>query len=233
MIILYQFPSKFGLPNSSTFCMKVETFLRMAGLDYKTEVPPAFNRSAPKGKLPFIRDGEEIIPDSGFIVEHLTRKYRLTMDEGLSEGEKAEMHMLRRTFEESLQWSVMYFRWQYQPGWEIVKKEIFAGANCVMRFLGEHVMRRGLVSQIRAQGMGRHKPEEVAHLACQDLEAISVFLGDKHYFMGAEPRSVDATAFAFLANIIKMPLENPIKEFAMSRKNLVDYVDRMNARYYA
>ena len=32
MIKLFQFPPAFGLPNASPFCMKLETWLRMAGL---------------------------------------------------------------------------------------------------------------------------------------------------------------------------------------------------------
>ena len=38
MIQLYQFEPAFGLPNASPFCMKVETWLRMAALPF--EVPP-------------------------------------------------------------------------------------------------------------------------------------------------------------------------------------------------
>ena len=34
MIKLYQFPPAFGLPNASPFCMKLETYLRMAGLPF-------------------------------------------------------------------------------------------------------------------------------------------------------------------------------------------------------
>ena len=36
MITLYQFPSRGNLPNPSPFCMKLETYLRMAGLIYET-----------------------------------------------------------------------------------------------------------------------------------------------------------------------------------------------------
>ena len=35
MIKLYQFKPAWGLPNPSPFCMKVETYLRMAGLSYE------------------------------------------------------------------------------------------------------------------------------------------------------------------------------------------------------
>ncbi len=35
MIKLFQFAPAFGLPNASPFCMKLETYLRMAGLPFQ------------------------------------------------------------------------------------------------------------------------------------------------------------------------------------------------------
>ena len=53
MIKLYQFKPAFGLPNASPFCMKLETYLRMAQLPF---VAPKISLGdigrAPKGKLP-------------------------------------------------------------------------------------------------------------------------------------------------------------------------------------
>ena len=55
-IKLYQFPPALELPNASPFCMKLETYLRMAGLPFES-VYTLNLRRAPKGKLPFINDG--------------------------------------------------------------------------------------------------------------------------------------------------------------------------------
>jgi len=55
MIKLYQFEPAFGLPNASPFCMKLETYLRMAGLAFEI-VPRASLFKAPKDKMPYIED---------------------------------------------------------------------------------------------------------------------------------------------------------------------------------
>ncbi len=55
-ITLYQFPAAFGLPNASPFCMKVETYLRMAGIAYAPRYG-MYQLRAPKKKLPYIDDG--------------------------------------------------------------------------------------------------------------------------------------------------------------------------------
>ena len=50
MIKLVQFPPAFGLPNASPFCMKLETYLRMAGLPFELNNKGDVMK-APKGKL--------------------------------------------------------------------------------------------------------------------------------------------------------------------------------------
>lgn len=58
MIQLYQFAPAFDLPNASPFCMRLETYLRMAALPFEI---PRFKlqqfQGAPKGKMPYIVDG--------------------------------------------------------------------------------------------------------------------------------------------------------------------------------
>jgi len=54
--------------------------------------------------------------------------------------------------------------------------------------------------QIYGHGTGRHKTDEIFHLGEVDLEALSVFLGKKPYFVGDKPTSLDASAFGMLIN---------------------------------
>jgi len=72
MITLYTFGPAFGLPDPSPFVMKAEVLLKMAGVPYRTDTTGF--RKAPKGKLPYIEDGGEIISDSTFIRFHLEKK---------------------------------------------------------------------------------------------------------------------------------------------------------------
>ncbi|MGC3250889.1 glutathione S-transferase family protein, partial [Pseudomonas aeruginosa] len=51
MISLFQFPAAFNVPNASPYCLKLETRLRLAGLEYQVKVV-SDPRKAPKGKLP-------------------------------------------------------------------------------------------------------------------------------------------------------------------------------------
>ena len=51
-ITLYTFGPAFGLPDMSPFVTKVEMLLKLAGLEYETDMT-GFNK-APNGKLPYI-----------------------------------------------------------------------------------------------------------------------------------------------------------------------------------
>ncbi len=58
-------------------------FLKLTGLPFTHQ--HIFDASAaPRGQLPYIVDDGETIGDSDTIIEHLTRKYRLTIDDGLT-----------------------------------------------------------------------------------------------------------------------------------------------------
>jgi glutathione S-transferase len=83
-----------------------------------------------------------------------------------------------------------------------------------------------------AHGMGRHAPAEVAALATRSIDAMAAYLGQKAFFMGAEPVGVDATVFSFVAGALCPTFETPIRSATERHDNLKRYVGRMAARFY-
>jgi hypothetical protein len=86
MITLYKFIPAWGLPDISPFCSKTETYLRMAGWQYQTQV--GNSRKAPKQKLPYIdHDGHQVC-DSNEIITYLEahpkRPSAQALDAGMS-----------------------------------------------------------------------------------------------------------------------------------------------------
>jgi glutathione S-transferase len=231
MIKLYQFNPAWGLPNPSPFCMKVETYLRMVGLPYET-INGALPFKAPKKKLPYIEDGRQLIADSGFILEYLKKTYGDPLDTALSDADRVIAHALRRLFEESLYWVALYTRWMEESIYVETRQVFFGGIPSMVRDLIAGRIRREIRRSLVAQGMGRHSREEIYEIGKADLNAISLWLGDKSFFMGATPTSLDAIAYAFLANILVPPLESPLKDHAISLPNLRAYCERMKTQYY-
>ena len=99
MITLYTFGPAFGLPDMSPFVTKAEMLLKLAGLDYRTDTH-GFSK-APKGKLPYVADGDEIIADSTFIRWHLEKKYGIDFDSGLDAAQRATAWAFEKMFRRS------------------------------------------------------------------------------------------------------------------------------------
>ncbi len=231
MIKLHQFARTWGIPNLSHFCCKLETYLRLTKIPY--EVVESMPPKAPKGKLPFIQDGDKKIADSDLIIQHLTQTHGDKLDADLSLEQKATSLSMQRLLEDHLFWVTMYTRWQYSDeNWQVNKKAIFHPFPPLIRDIVAGVFRILIRRQIYGQGIGRHTSEEIFQLGRNDLDALSNFLADKPYFMGDKPTSLDATAFGFLINTLGCPIGSPVKEYARSKQNLIDYCQRIMAEYY-
>ena len=231
MITLYQFPPVWGLPNGSPFCMKVETYLRMTGLPYQF-APNADIRKAPKGKFPVIEDNGKIIPDSGFILDYLQQTYGDKLDSHLTPAERAVALAMRRLLEENLYWCMLYGRWGVEENWRITRDAYFGFIPSVVRPLIAGMIRKQALKALHGHGMGRHTPEEIYRIGKTDISALSNFLADKPFFMGAQPTSLDASAYASLANLLWAPTRSPLTAHAESLPNLATYCARMKARYW-
>ncbi len=232
MIKLYQFAPAFGLPNMSPFCMKVETYLRMTGLPYACPRGADLFKS-PKGKLPYIEDNSKIVADSTFIIDYLKASYGDPLDAMLTPRQRALGVLIQRTFEESLYWPVLYSRWIDDAGFTKVNDAAFSGLKFPLRQLLPVFVRRGLRRQLQGQGTGRHSRDEIYAIGCRDVSAVAELLGGQSYFLGEQPTSIDATAYAFLANLLWVPIDLPIRAHAQKQPQLEAYCQRMKARYFS
>jgi len=106
-IKLFQFPRRFGIPNLSPFCCKLETWLRIAGVPYEiVETPDP--RKGPKRKLPFIEDSGVRIADTSIIIDHLKRTRDVDPDARLDASQRATALLVQRTLEEHYAFVVAY-----------------------------------------------------------------------------------------------------------------------------
>ena len=231
MITLYQFPPGFGLPNASPFCLKLEFYLRMAGLPYRNKYTINLQR-APKGKLPWIDDEGTQVADSGLIIDHLKGRYGDPLDAHLDARQQAMALAIRRLVEEHLYWAVLRERWIDEGGWTITRQVFFGALPWPARVIVPLIARRAMRAELQGHGLGRHAVADIHRMAADDLAALAALLADQLYILGDQPTSVDACVAGFLANVLRVPLENPIKQAAMTHVNLVAYCDRMMTRYF-
>jgi glutathione S-transferase len=223
MIELLQFKPALGMMNLSPFCMKVEVFLRLAGLPYRcVEAMPL---RSPKGKLPVLRDGGSVVCDSSAIVAHLQQRHGAAMPASLREPDAGERLALRRLVEEHLYFVLLWTRWLTDEGWAIMRPAFF-GNLPVLPALVRRKIRRDLLGQ----GVGRHQADEIVARGREDLDALAQSLGTQRFFGGDEPGAIDATVYAFLANLLWVPLDLPLRRHLAAQPALVAYCERLRAR---
>ena len=230
MITLYTFGPRFGLTDPSPFVMKADTLLRMAKLPFKTD-NKGFGK-APKGKLPYIKDGDSLVADSTFIRWYLEDTYGVDFDRGLSLEERAVGWAFEKLAEDHLYWIILDERWNRDANFEKGPATFFAAIPAPVRPFVKRMVRKQLKKQVHAQGIGRHKEDERVALGAKAIDAISDYLGAKPFFMGAEPTGVDATIFSFVAGTLCPLFESGVRTVAEKRPNLSAYVGRMTARFY-
>ena len=221
-----------GIPFSSAapFPLKLETWLRMAGLRYAVKVEND-TRKGPKGKTPWIVDGDLRMGDSELIIDHLREKYGRDPDEGLSARDRAIATAWHRTFEEHYHQAFEHELF-FGVGGAARLEEALRGFPFVLRPLVRRMFLGQLAKQLHARGLGRHDHSTIIAMGKADLDAASAYLGDKPYWLGDAPRTIDACVFGFLGVSAYVEGDNPLCAHARSLPNLMAYTERMRARFF-
>lgn len=232
---LHTTPPLWGMPSISPACSKLETWFRMAGVEY--EKPPLAFQEAPKGKIPFVVIGGERMGDSTLIIEHMRETRGIDLDAPLSPRERAISMAFRRMLKENTYWAIIRHRYFVDENWEqyrgIVGGLLAPGAPDEMKAQVAEGIKAGADSDARGQGYGRHTLEEAKVLYRHDLQAVSDLLGDNEWMMGHDtPTVLDATAFAYVGSFACAPFDDDMGRFAKGLTNLVAHCDRMRARYF-
>lgn len=225
MIELHQFRPFWGLPNASPFCMKAETYLRYREIPYRPV--PSGPRRSPTGQIPFIVEDGRVITDSEAIIQHFEARQPVHLDAGLAARERAAAFFLRELVEDRLYWQITYMRWADPAGWAVFKPDLVTKLPTFMRGPLLFGIRRTLLRRMRRRGLSPADPEGAYARGKRVLDALAGFLGDRPFFLGETPRTLDMSLYAFLANIIDQPYGNPLQEHARGHGNLVAYCRRM------
>jgi len=233
MIKLFGFGSAFGVVDASPFVVKVDLFLKLTNLEY--EFIGDFNnlKKSPKNKLPFIDDNGVKIGDSQLIIQYLTKKYDVTLDEQLSLEQKAQATLYTKALDESLYWCLVYSRWVKEDTWPIVREEFFGEMPIPIKWFVPNLILKDVKKTLNRQGFGRHSESELLSIADEHFSALSILLGENDFFFGDAPCTFDTAAYAVLCEFISVDFFNSFNQLAKKYKNLVQYCQRIEAKYYA
>lgn len=240
VVYLYQFTRTPVIPSLSPFCLKAETWLRIAGLKYEN-VDHKLKLRSKKGQLPFVEINGQEIADSSFIIKQLTAKFDKDLDAPLSSEQRNIAHAMISMIENHLLWVFATIRSRN------VKQMIQAYKLDLQHALGSKLpapllnfafkmkLKNSMTKRVKAHGLGVHTPEEIEEFGRCDLKVLSDMLADKPFFFGDDPSMLDVVAFANVAQILFMDKEVsfPMRDWIEENcTNLVGLVNRIKERFY-
>lgn len=231
MVTLYKFPRVWGLPCMSPYCLKVEAYLRLRGIAHEVQVGDL--RRAPRGQLPWVRDGEHVVGDSTLIIDHFEARQREPLDAGLDAAQRAAGWALARTLEESTVWALRYQRFVEPAAWPLTRAVLRSILPVPLRLVGPAIVRSQMRSALRAQGSGRFDAAALYDFARRDFDAAAALLGDKPYLFGDRPGRFDLTLFGFVASFSAHACRSPVTEHVLGLPKLLAHHERLRSALYA
>jgi len=218
MITLYSYPALFGVADNNGYGLKVFAFMRLAGVPFAQE--QIFDASAaPRAQLPYVVDDDETVGDSDTIIAHLISKYGLTIDAGLGTRERNLSLLVTRLLDD-LYWVMSYSRWKDEQYWPAFRSALIREHPSLTEE-GLAKAREYNFQRYHFQGIGRYEPDAAYARGLGDLGVLADLVPPSGYVHGADPTSIDAGIYGFIANIYFYDIDTPLKESVSTRQNLV------------
>ncbi|RDD46514.1 Failed axon connections-like protein [Trichoplax sp. H2] len=130
------------------------------------------------GKIPWIELDKEAVADSTFCIEYLIDRFRVKLDNNLSE-DKALARCMWKMIEENTFWAGMAQKHiiNHLDGFMELCKAPF-----LMVLFIKWILVRRLKKVMHGHGIGRYSQEEIRHIGELDLKAISTILERSRIF---------------------------------------------------
>ncbi len=218
------------LPSHSPFCVKAMCLMEMAGHDWQPEYIQDLS-TMPLGRVPVLRLGDRLIPDSHHIQEYL-EALGTDFYAGLTDIERAASHALVRMTEESLRLGLVHDRWLDETCWPLMRETFFAGVPAPARdevAAGvQTLVRHGLMGN----GIAQFTPQDRTRRLTKDLAVLAAKLADKDFMFGDSPTAADAAIGPVLDMILRLPAPTGLRLAAESHPAFAPYVARVRAALY-
>ena len=227
----YHLPGAWGLPSVSPFCLKLDAWLRIAGIQHES-VTVTTPFGGPKGKAPWIEHDGRKIGDSTFIILYLKERLGVDSEAHLTPVQKGVALAIQRLVDENLYWAMVNDRWNTPENWLKLKSTVLGGIPAPARAIMAPIARRGVLKQLKGHGMGCHSAEEIAAIGKRDIDALAAILGTQDWFFGEQPTETDAVVYGQLANIYWVEFSSPMKAVIGGHANLVAFLERFKGRFY-
>ena len=229
MLELLTFRPAFGQPSGSPFCTKAVCFLNLAGVEWR-RADLDDPRKMPHAKLPVVKDGQRLIPDSEGIRAFLEAG-GADFDAGLTSKDKAYSRALIRMADEHLYFHLMHDRWANDAVWPHLREVYFAAIPGLLRGPLSGIVRRDVMRQLYGQGSGRLDDEERMARVEADLVALAELVSEGFLF-GDRPTAAACSVGPMLAAMTASPVETALASRVRGDATLRAYTTRVAEALY-
>jgi len=231
VVYLCQFPLCPSVRTISPFALKLETWLRLAGIKYENVFTMKFGS---KGQIPYIELNGEEIPDSNMIISRLKDHFGKDPDQSCTSSDLAVGHAVTGLVEHHLAHVGFHYRYGLHMTnfLSVLKLGEYYNLPRAMTNWGRF---QPTMTKVRSylQGIGRHTESEIWEMSFKDLNAISQLLATKQFLLGSSPTTVDCMLFGHLAQFLYIDIGFPQKTYMEQNcPNLVSLVDRIKGRFW-
>ncbi|XP_073990114.1 metaxin-1 isoform X2 [Rhodnius prolixus] len=225
-----------GLPSVDIECLRFMACTRFSNLEFdvkKTNNP----FWTPNGALPVAHYGSRDITDFDDL-QALLKFKNMSPDEGLSKKQLAEAEAYTNMLKEKLYPAILYTWWIDEKNFTTLTKPWYAKAlPFPFNFYYPRKFKNHANSVMEALfdslGSQDNIETKVYSDASKCLTSLSVRLDSSEFMFGAHPTSIDATLFAYLAPLLKVPFKNTLLQNHLKEcHNLQKFVIRILQRYF-
>ena len=227
---LVQYP---GLSRKTTLsgpCAKVRMGLAFKGVDYElvnVSSPMEAKRYNPRGRVPALILGDEVLVDSTDILTELDARFegpRLTPE---SPVERAQAKILEDWADEVLYFYAVYFRWICPEGFARIKELVLAKLPIPMRWLAPGIAQRETRKRVDGQGVGVKPKEVVLRETAECLDALDTMLEGRQWLVGDTYSRADLSVGALVDQMNMPELTPEMAALVPARPNLTSWLQRV------
>ena len=161
--------------------------------------------------IPYIELNGEQFTDSSLIIQMLEKRFT-NIDQELSLEQRSVSHLATVMVEHFTAQTGFYYRYGLHMREFVTRlqlEEFYASGGMIRVW----TLVQPLITRLRSfmSGVSRQEQSVVWDQASQDLQALSTLLGDKQYFHGDSPTTIDCMIFGHLAQFLYIDIGFPQK----------------------
>lgn len=228
--------AKYGLPSMDLKSLQMLAYIKFSGAPVNI-VKSSNPFKSPTGQLPVFKCSEGTFSEFSQVTTFL-RKQNFSCDYELSPKQCSEVVAYEHLLLEKLYPALVYLWWvEPKSYYDVIHKWYFGSIPFPYKLWYPRRYHKGycdLISSLFDDPDDSQLIETELHKHAQEcLTMLSNRLGDREYFFGRSPSTIDALIFSYLALLLKVDLKVPVlQNHIKACPNLSRYVSKAIQRFF-